>query len=215
MVELDHVFICVSQGAPEAEELIRFGLFEGPSNLHPGQGTANRRFFFTNAMLELLWVENPLEAQSERTAPTKLWERWSGRRAGACPFGIIVRPANQGHSSAPFPAQEYRPVWLPPDLQIYLSPAGLEEPMWLFMPFLQRLHHEQRFVPHPNGAREITRLMLMTPAPLRSPAAQALVEGATLSISEGPEYLATIELDHGLRQEKRDFRPHLPLVFRL
>jgi hypothetical protein len=75
-VELDHVFICVSQGAPEADYLTHFGLIEGAANVHPGQGTANRRFFFRNAMLELLWVENPDEARNAQTAPTMLWERW-------------------------------------------------------------------------------------------------------------------------------------------
>jgi hypothetical protein len=28
---------------------------EDSSNTHPGQGTANRQFFFNNAYLELLW----------------------------------------------------------------------------------------------------------------------------------------------------------------
>jgi len=69
---LDHLFVCLSRGAPEADNLTRFGLIEGPRNIHPGQGTANRRFFFENAMLELSWVEDPDEAQNEQTAPTKL-----------------------------------------------------------------------------------------------------------------------------------------------
>ena len=214
-IELDHVFICVARGAPEAEHLVEFGLCEGAPNVHPGQGTANRRFFFQNAMLELLWVENPQEAQSSQTAPTLLWERWSSRQSGACPFGIIARPANTSITTVPFPAREYRPEWLAPDLKIYLAPTGLEEPMWLFMPFLQGLHHERLFVAHPNGAREITKLTLTTPAPLRSSAAQASVENAILSIREGQEYLLTIELNKSLRQLVRDFRPHLPLVVQL
>ena len=44
--ELDHVFICAAAGAPEAASLIAFGLTEGTPNTHPGQGTANRRFFY-------------------------------------------------------------------------------------------------------------------------------------------------------------------------
>lgn len=51
-----------------------FGLTEGTSNSHPEQGTANRRFFFPNAMLELLWVHDEHEAQSPLVAPTRLWE---------------------------------------------------------------------------------------------------------------------------------------------
>jgi len=53
-VELDHVFICVDRWAPEAEQTAAFDLCERHSNVHPGPGTANRRFFFRNAMLELL-----------------------------------------------------------------------------------------------------------------------------------------------------------------
>ena len=49
-IELDHLFVCTAPGAPEAEELIRFGLREGPPNQHPGQGTACHRFSFANAM---------------------------------------------------------------------------------------------------------------------------------------------------------------------
>ena len=90
--ELDHVFICASIGAPEADRLVEFGLTEGTRNAHPGQGTANRRFFFHNAMLELLWVHDAAEAQSELVRPTRLWERWAGRSGGACPLALCFRP---------------------------------------------------------------------------------------------------------------------------
>ena len=89
--ELDHSFILTSKGAPEADLLIDFGLSEGEANVHPGQGTANRRFFFSNAMLELLWVHDPNEAKSRLTNPTKLWERWEGGEDSTSPFGICLR----------------------------------------------------------------------------------------------------------------------------
>ena len=44
--EVDHVFVWVDVGAPAADQLVSFGLTEGDPNVHPGQGTANRRFFF-------------------------------------------------------------------------------------------------------------------------------------------------------------------------
>jgi len=53
-LEFDHMFICTVVDAPEADLLLAFGLTEGASNIHPGQGTACRRIFFRNAMLELL-----------------------------------------------------------------------------------------------------------------------------------------------------------------
>jgi hypothetical protein len=43
------------------------------------QGTANLRFAFANAMIELLWVSDAREAQSECPPRTLLWERWYGR----------------------------------------------------------------------------------------------------------------------------------------
>ena len=207
-IELDHVFICVDRGAPEAERLIEFGLCEGAPNVHPGQGTANRRFFFQNAMLELLWVEDLQEAQSSRTAPTLLWERWSGRQSGACPFGIIARPANTATTTVPFPSREYQPEWLAPDFEDLSRPDRARRAD-------HGLHHQQRFVAHPNSTREITKLTLTTHVTQQSSAAQALVDNAVLSIREGSEYLLTIELTKGLRQVVRDFRPHLPLVVRL
>src|SRR5260221_1639892 len=78
-VELDHIFICTSVGAPEAARLAALGLTEGGGNSHTGQGTANRRFFFHNAYLELLWVHDAAEAKSEPSRRTRLWDRWSGR----------------------------------------------------------------------------------------------------------------------------------------
>jgi Glyoxalase-like domain len=82
---LDHAFIACAAGAPEADALLRLGFVEGSSNTHPGQGTANRRFFFDNFMLELLWISDPAEAQSERTRRTRLWERCEQRDVGANP----------------------------------------------------------------------------------------------------------------------------------
>jgi hypothetical protein len=52
-VAVDHFFVCCAAGAPEAEALTQRGLREGSSNTHPGQGTANRRFFFENLYLEV------------------------------------------------------------------------------------------------------------------------------------------------------------------
>src|SRR4051812_3219105 len=107
--ELDHIFICVSHNADEAGRLAAFGLTEGSPNTHPGQGTACRRFFFRNGYLELLWVSDPMEAQLETARRTRLWERWSGRANGACPFGFGFRPETQTADSPPFSFWEYRP----------------------------------------------------------------------------------------------------------
>jgi hypothetical protein len=212
-IELDHVFVCTAPGAPEAEEFVRFGLREWSPNRHPGQGTANRRFAFSNAMIELLWVVDAEEAQSECSRRTQLWERWSGREGKASPFGICVRPVDSQNTESPFPAWKYRPSYLPDPLDMHLGETGLEEPMWVYLGFMRRFDREQRFIEHPIGIREITNLTLTTPVPLRSTASQSIVESGILSSQDGPESLLEIEFDGNERKEIADFRPHLPVVF--
>lgn len=81
-IELDHVFAFASRGAPETEQLIRFGLHEGHPNEHSGQGTSSRRFSFANSRIELLWVGEPQEAQSEATRRTYIGRDGRREKAG-------------------------------------------------------------------------------------------------------------------------------------
>ena len=214
-IELDHLFVCTALGAPEAERLVQFGLHEGPPNQHPGQGTACRRFSFANAMIELFWVSEAKEAQSESTRRTLLWERWSGRQGNASPFGICVRPVNPQDTGLPFPAWEYRPAYLPDPLSMHISEVGIEEPMWIHLSFMRRAQREGWFTEHPIGVREITRLTLTTRMPLRSNASHKIIESGVLATRMGATSLLEIEFDGNRRKERVDFRPHLPFVFHL
>jgi len=214
-IELDHLFVCTAPGAAAAEELVRFGLREGEPNQHPGQGTANRRFAFANSMLELIWVSDEGEAQSEGARRTRLWERWFGRESGSCPFGICIRPADAATDELPFPGWSYRPAYLSDPLAMHIAETGVEEPMWVYLSFMRRVDREQRFVEHPIGVREITGLTLTTPVPLRSGASQVALENRILSSRDGPKPQLEIEFDGGRRNRIADFTPHLPLVFRL
>ena len=212
-IELDHFFVCVSRGAPEAESMLQCGLREGLPNDHPGQGTACRRFDFANAMIELFWVDDPVEAQGENTRRTQLWERWSGRDHGSCPYGICLRPTDAGQDEIPFPSWTYRPSYQPDPLVMHIGEAGIAEPMWVYMGFMRRAYREKHFVEHPMGVREITGLTLTTPAPLRSAASQIVVKSGLISTCAGNRYLLEIEFDGGCNQQVRDLRPVLPLVF--
>ena len=214
-IELDHLFVCTAPGAPEAEKLVQFGLHEGPPSQHAGQGTANRRFAFANAMIELLWVSDAREAQSQSTSRTLLWERWSGRENNASPFGICLRPVDSQDTGPPFPAWEYRPAYLSDPFFMHVAEAGIEEPMWVYLSFMRRTQREQWFIEHPVGVREITGLTLTSPVPLRSPVAQRIVESGVLAARTGTTSLLEIEFDNKRRNEHVDFRPHLPFIFHL
>jgi len=128
-LKLDHVFICCARDAPEAQKLIDAGLIEGAPNVHPGQGTANRRFFFDRGFVELLWVHDETEARSPRTHRTRLWDRWSQRCSGANPYGICLSSTADGHSELPFSAWTYQPGYLPHGRCIYFAEGmPLREP---------------------------------------------------------------------------------------
>jgi hypothetical protein len=98
---------------------------------------------------------------------------------------------------------------------MHVAESGVEEPMWIHLSFLRRADREQWFTEHPAGVREITDLSLTTPVPLRSTASQRMVENKILSSREGAKPLLEIEFDGKRRNQVADFRPHLPIVFRL
>jgi hypothetical protein len=219
-IELDHVFICSDIGAPEARQLIEFGLVEGSPNRHPGQGTANRRFFFENAFLELLWVEDEIEAQSDLVRRTGLRERWHRRKFGASPFGIGFRPALAGACDLPFPTWEYRPPYLPDPLAIHMADdsATISSPLLFHLPFGRRPNRDDpaRRQPreHPAGVRQITSIQIVVSpnVPIRSHHRATESQCDRLCFASGPEHLMVVEFDARQKDETSDFRPILPLI---
>ncbi|NJR50508.1 MAG: VOC family protein [Leptolyngbyaceae cyanobacterium CSU_1_3] len=191
--EFDHLFICTDIGAAIADRLVEFGLVEGGSRTHTGQGTTNRCFFFHNAMLELLWVHDPAEAQSDLIRPTRLWERWQGRNPSAagpselrsaliagvdrcCPFGICVRPVDRssdanpaGSEASAFSSWAYKPPYLPESVSIAIATNSdrLTEPMLFQIPLGQRPDRApaEKVQPleHRTGWQEITRVEVVSP----------------------------------------------------
>ena len=63
---------------------------------------------------------------------------------------------------------EHRMIFTPEPRFMNIGEAGVEEPMWVYMNFMQRVQREQWFIEHPIGIRQITGLTLTTPVPLRS-----------------------------------------------
>jgi hypothetical protein len=218
--EIDHLFIWADVGGPEAERLIAFGLTEGAPNAHPGQGTACRRFFFRNAYLELVWVQDAAEAQGEPVAPTRIWSRWAGRRTGASAFGLGLRPSQPGASGVPFPVWEYRPAYLPSPLTIYVGrDVPLSEPFWFHLGFARRPDDPgwptRQPLEHAVGFGEVTGVRLSGPG-LGNPseAGRAVARMAAVALADASEQMAEVAFDGGGQRRVEDFRPVLPLLFR-
>ena len=236
-VALDHVFVLCAEGAPEVARLSALGLVEGSPNTHPGQGTACRRFFFANAYLELLFVVDEAQARAEPARATRLFERWSGRRSGASPFGIVLRPLDRAGDTAadlplrgarpaddasaaampPFPTWSYRPAYLPQGFAIEVATGTpLDEPELFYLPFARRPDRISREpIAHGIPATEITAVSLGIPGlGARSAAARAVEETGAVAFAPAAEHLMTLTFDAGARAVAADLRPDLPLVLR-
>jgi hypothetical protein len=216
--ELDHVFVFGGVGAPVADRLVSLGLTEGSGNVHPGQGTANRRFFFRNAMLELLWVGNEREARSEPIAPTRLWERSQWGRTGISPFGICLRSTDGTAPAPPFETWSYRPPYLSAGMEIRVARTALRaEPMLFVISFGRRPDaaplERREPIEHPVGVHEITRVRVtLAGGGACSPPLDAAEQLGVATFVAGGEHLMELSFDEGSRGESADFRPELPLV---
>jgi hypothetical protein len=203
---IDHLFIMTSAGAPAAERLREFGLTEGSGNRHAGQGTACRRFFFQNAMLELLWVEDEAEVRSDAVRRTQLWEHWSGRERGASPFGVILR----GGEGAPFASWEYRNPGMPGFAIEVAEGTQLEEPLWFY--FAANYPPSAQPREHACGVRELTGVRVIGPTLPEDSLTRAMVRAGVIAAGPGGHRME-LEFDRGGGQEM-DFLPDLPLRIR-
>ncbi|MGF1524479.1 MAG: hypothetical protein ACFBSF_19325 [Leptolyngbyaceae cyanobacterium] len=95
MLEFDHLFVLTQPGAPEADAVVASAVQEGSRNIHLGQGTANRRVFFRNAMVEFLWVCDPAETVTPAIAPMHFEARSNYRQSGYSPPWIIPMPSKK------------------------------------------------------------------------------------------------------------------------
>lgn len=224
-MEFDHVFVCVQPGAVEAGLLIDAGFTEGPSNSHPGQGTANRSFFFANAFIEFLFEQNHDELCSEQTRPTNLQERLNRTDAGTSPFGFCFRPVKQGpcevenESACPFPAWAYQPEYLPAQLAIDIADTPLTEPMWFYLGFSQRPDVSGRValenLQHANGVCAITGITVTVPRDAHlSPVAALIAKNGSVGLQRGDDHLVEFEFDHNKTGDQIDMRPDVPVVLR-
>ncbi len=161
-------------------------------------------------------MSDPFEAQSEDVLPTQLWERWSNRAEGACPFGLVFRPRTAATAEAPFSSWSYRPSYLPSGFSIEVGrEIATSEPHLFYLPFARHRDPSGREpTAHPAGIHRITHVSVTIPPgpPLSRTSTLALYAGL-LTLRRGPRYLLEFSFD-GVGVSAIDLRPHLPLLFR-
>ncbi len=156
-MQTDHIFIFTATKGKIAERLIELGFTEGSSRIHPGQGTINRKFYFNNFFLELLWVINPAELNSELIRVTKLNERANYNYNGNSPFGLCIE--NTIDTELLFAdAHKYQPHFFPEGMVIdVLANSSNPTLPWTFrLPFKGPKAAPNEPTEHKNGIELLT-----------------------------------------------------------
>ncbi len=208
----DHFFIATHSPHMLAERLIAHGLTEGTPNIHPGQGTANRRFFFHNVFLEVLYIHDQVELIASMAAPLQLAQRFAELESDASPFGICFRPEKTEKCS--FESFVYKPNYLPEPLQIDVAPVILSEPLFFFLDFAvapQCLSGSRKQVLQ-QPEQFLERVTLTLPQEHYSRTLSQLHTREDFSVIKDSEHLLC--LDFG-GQKTIDLRPDFPLMLKL
>ncbi len=210
-IELHHFFIITDPGAPQADLLSGIGLIEGTRNDHPGQGTANRRFFLSNATLELLYVRNANEAANGRGSRLRFAERAVDPKAS--PFGLIVR-ATAGTTDAPFPGWRYCPEYFQADQCFHVGENSdlLEEPLCIAMPLglpLSKSQSQPR-----NPLKTLTEVRISIPVVRPSVTLEAIAECERISLRLNEPHRMELVFNEEKEGQSKDMTPELPLLVR-
>jgi hypothetical protein len=207
---LDHIFIITKPEAAEAERLCEIGFIEGNANVHPGQGTSNRRFFLGGFTIELLYVSDTGEAENGAGKKLGILSRF--RDDNASPFGIVVRVSDE-KKLPDFPNWQYFPDYFDGKLCFYVGDNSdqLREPLCICMPPLLPKPSSVA-AEYSNPGWQLTALEINVPIEYPSEALQQFASMDGVRIEFGKPHKMTMKFNNGVAARVRDLAPDLPLV---
>lgn len=209
-LELDHFFILVEPEAKVAELLVSLGMQEGTRNKHDGQGTSNRRFYFSNSMLEFLWVHDADEAIKGPGRELLFPER--AKDPSASPFGVILQRKDNSSLEMPFNGWKYQPDYFNPPWAFHVgaNSSNIIEPLCFYVPFVE---------PEPvvreteaGTFKSISKVHIYTPSEPLSAVLGVANTADRLSIDHGKGHLMEITFNDQQRGCSKDLRPDIPLI---
>lgn len=209
-LELDHFFILTDKPKEAGDLLAAMGIQESFSRDHAGQGTSNRRFEFSNGMLEILYVRDREEASNGPAKNLRFAERVEN--PDASPFGIILSRTDDTDLAMPFSGWKYQPDYLTPPMAFHIGSNSeiLEEPLCIYAPFI----HPLKRTAEKGLFRSVSRVRVAVPVEAMSDTLLAIRMIDRLQIERGDEHLITLTLDKGQSGRVKDLRPVLPLLVR-
>lgn len=225
---LDHFWIATPTGAAaERAALERAGFRISPTvNRHEGQGTASQTVEFENGYLELLYPDPSVSVTGDRgrIAERRFTERANWRETNVAPFGIAVRRTPQTPARFPFNTWRATADWMAPGTYMeMLTPRGSRAVNVAVHASASQEAANRRAIAaggqaawpflHPNGARRITNLLVITSDRGGLPPSTRFVNASgAVSLQRGREWLGVLTLDGGMQGQRRDLRPALPLI---
>ena len=204
-ISLHHFFLLTDRPDQLAEEIIDLGLAEGTSNNHPGQGTANRRFFLPGSAFEILYIRDAEEARTGPAKKLRFNERVSGDSNN--PFGLIVEA-----EAEPFAGWRYYPEYFNHQWYFHVGENSeqLEEPLCIVMPQLPSRPDIPAAQRNENWA--MTHLVLSLPASVMSATLQTVSQCPGLTLVQGKSLHMQIEFNHNKMDQSRNLMPDFPLT---
>lgn len=236
-LQVDHFNIWVKNPKTAKKRLTDIGFTAVPdslSQIHTGQGTTGRYFYFLNGYLELIFVydQNELKENIKKNKDLDFVERSNFEENGASPFSIALKIKDYNTDKIPFEKISYHQDWMENNTNIYSaknSKTHLKEPS-IFVVYpeiesktfktlndLKNIPNEYAFVrdfyKHPNGAKKITSINITsTDLDLKTKTIKALNEIENLVVKNGKEHLMELYFDNNAQGKSFDLRPELPLI---
>lgn len=230
-LELDHIFIWVTKGAPEAKALENAGLqILGETSKHIGQGTASRVFVFENAYLELIWIDDEQAASKNATRTgIDMQVRANWKQSRASPFGIGLHRISGTTNAIPFPVIEYRAEWMKANTSIQFARVvnSYKEPMYFVVPeYLafpdaptrERLRQTNpnfaKMMKHRLGISKLTNVKITTNEKKLTSTAEIITRSGVVRIEGGKAPIMELTFDDGVQKKAVDLQSELPLIIK-
>ncbi|PSF37360.1 hypothetical protein C7H19_10535 [Aphanothece hegewaldii CCALA 016] len=229
LLEVDHLQIYTGRRLSDVFVLQELGLNNPPQTVRrESQGTVSTIFFFENAYLELISIEDEI-AFRQYSAQTKmnLLERSQWQQTGASPFGIGLRAKinYRFHLSTSIDST-FKTEWGDSETKINFSAENLEaiqEPICFTIPHQIALtnwldnknEYHQELMTHPLGIKKLTGVKIKVNTHLALTNAVSLLEDqGIIAIERGKSPLLELTFDENAQNQVVDARPWLPILLR-
>lgn len=218
--DIDHICIYLPNQVKSASILQEFG-FHSPSRTISRweQGTSSRVFFFENAYLEFISIEDENIAKQNATQTgIDIWKRayWPG----ASPFGISLRRAQPIRSKI----DGQYPDSIASEICVNFATdnlANLKEPLLFIIPDCLALTNwldlycpsHQMLMSHPLGVKALTNVKIILNENQNLSHAISLVSQlSNIVIEQGSFQLLELTFDKGSVGNRINLQPKLPIV---